>query len=108
MDTIDEQVQAYNARDVERFIATYSPDVVIEDGQNNLLMKGHGELRRRYGDLFEASPDLNCRIVHRIRIGPYTVDEEEVTGARGSLTTMHAVVVYRVEEDKIVHVRMLK
>lgn len=71
-------------------------------------MKGHDELRRRYGDLFEASPDLNCRIVNRMRIGQYIVDEEEVTGARGSPTLVHAVVVYRVDGDKIVPVRMLK
>lgn len=29
MDVVDEQVQAYNARDLERFLAAYSPDVVI-------------------------------------------------------------------------------
>ncbi len=47
MDTIEEQLLAYNARDLERFIATYAPEVVIEDGEDNVLMKGHAQMRGR-------------------------------------------------------------
>lgn len=108
MDIIEEQVLAYNARDLERFIATYSPNVVIEDGENNLLMRGHEQMRERYGALFDANPQLHGRILTRLRIGKYTVDEEEVTGNTNSPTPIHAIVIYRVEEDKIVHVRMLR
>jgi hypothetical protein len=108
MDIIEEQVLAYNARDLDRFIATYSPDIVIEDGENNLLMKGHDQLRERYGALFEANPELHARIIHRMRIGKYTVDEEEITGRRNIPMPGHAIVIYRVEEEKIVHVRILR
>lgn len=108
MDIIEEQVLAYNARDLERFIATYSPDIVIEDGENNLLMRGHEQLRERYGALFDANPQLHGRILIRMKIGKYTVDEEEVTGVSTSPAPRHAIVIYRVEEDKIVHVRMLR
>jgi len=107
MDPVEEQLDAYNTRDLERFIAAYSPAVVIEDGADNLLMKGHDQMRERYGDLFSASPELHCRIVGRMKIGKYAVDEEEVTGFGGSPTPVHAVAIYRVEGDKIVHVRML-
>jgi hypothetical protein len=103
---VDKQLIAYNARDLEGFIAAYSPEVVMEDGEGNLILKGHDKMRERYGALFEASPKLHCRIVNRIRIGKYVMDEEEVTGWKGSLTLAHAVVVYRVEGDKIVHVQM--
>ena len=108
MDIIDEQVLAYNARDLDRFVATYSPDMVIEDGENNVLMRGHEQLRERYGALFHANPELHCRIVSRMHIGKYTVDEEEITGIGNSATPRHAVVIYRVEEDQIVHVRVLR
>jgi hypothetical protein len=108
MDIIEEQVLAYNARDLDRFIATYSPEVVIEDGENNVLMRGHDQMRERYGALFEANPQLHGRILTRLRIGKYTVDEEEVTGRRNFPTPVHAIVIYRVEEDKIVHVRVLR
>ena len=108
MDILEEQVFAYNARDLNRFIATYSPGMVIEDGENNVLMRGHEQLRERYGTLFDANPHLHGRILTPLRIGKYTVDEEEVTGSRNSSTPIHAIVIYRVEEDKIVHVRMLR
>jgi hypothetical protein len=107
MDPVEEQLLAYNAKDLERFVETYSTDVVIEDGADNLLMRGHDQMRERYGALFKASPELHCKITARIRIGKYVVDEEEVTGVRGSPTPMRAVVIYRIEEDKIVHVGML-
>lgn len=107
MHIIEEQILAYNARDLERFIATYSPDIVTEDGENNLLMRGHDQLRDRYGALFISSPELHGRIISRMRIGKYTIDEEEVTGFKDSPTPRHAIVIYRAEEDKIVHVRML-
>ena len=107
MDVVEEQLLAYNARDLERFIAIYSTDIVIEDGENNLLVKGHDQIRESYGALFMANPELHCRIIGRIRIGKYVVDEEEITG-RGSSAPLHAVVIYRVEENKIVHARVLK
>lgn len=108
MDIIEEQLRAYNARDLEGFVATYSPEIVIEDGENNLLMKGHDQLRERYGAMFAASPELHCRIANRIRIGKYTVDEEEITGRGNSPSPVHAVVIYRMEAGKIVHVRILR
>ncbi len=47
VDVVEEQLVAYNARDLERFIATYSPEVVIEDGVGNVLMKGHDQMRKK-------------------------------------------------------------
>lgn len=107
MDIIEEQVYAYNARDLERFIATYSPNIVIEDGESNVHLKGHEQMREQYGALFNTNPELHARIINRMRIGKYTVDEEEITGIRNSPTPIYAIVIYRVDEDKIAHVRVL-
>jgi hypothetical protein len=108
MDVIQEQVDAYNARDLERFISAYAPEVVIEDGENHVMGQGHAKLRENYGTLFQSSPELHGRIISRIQVGKYTIDEEEVTGISGSSIPVHAVAIYRVEADKIVHVRMLR
>jgi hypothetical protein len=107
MDPVEEQLLAYNARDLERFIAVYSRDVVIEDGDGNVTMRGHETLRQQYGRLFRESPALEGRVLQRMRVGNYVVDEEQVTGMMGSADIAHAVVIYRVEGGKIVNVRML-
>ncbi len=108
MDPIEEQLQAYNACDIERFLSVYSPDIVFEDGEGNHLMQGLAAMRERFSTLFQSSPQLNCKIINRIKIANYTIDEEEVTGYQGAPGALHAVVIYRVEGDKIVHVRMLR
>jgi hypothetical protein len=103
------QLDAYNARDLERFLGCYSPDAVIEDGTGRVLMRGHEAMRGTYGQLFAQSPELHCEIRQRICVGPYVVDEEEITGFHlsGFPTEVHAAAVYRVERGRIVHVRGL-
>ena len=103
------QVDAYNARDLDRCLECYSPEAVIEDGNGQVLMRGREAMRGRYGQLFEQSPELHCEIRQRIRVGSYVVDEEAITGFHlaGFPTEMHAAAVYRVEGDRIVHVRGL-
>ena len=103
------QLDAYNARDLDRFLERYSPDAVIEDGSGQILMRGREAMRERYAQLFAQSPQLHCEIRQRIRVGSYVLDEEAITGFHlaGFPTEMHAAAVYRVEGDLIVHVRGL-
>jgi hypothetical protein len=108
MDPVEAQLSAYNARDLERFLAVYSPDVVIEDGEDHLVLQGQAQMRERYAALFDASPNLHCRLLNRIKIGSYTIDEEEVSGWNNLPSPVNAVIIYRVEGDRIVHVRMLR
>lgn len=108
MEPVQTQLDAYNTRDLEHFVAAYSSDIVIEDGNGNRVVEGQAKLRERYQALFDASPDLHCHIAHRTIIGNYVMDEEEITGWRGLVTLVRVVVVYRVEENKIVHVWMFR
>lgn len=57
MDPVEQQVQAYNARDLDEFLAPYSTDIHIEDGRGNSLMTGIEAMRAFYGKLFSRSPD---------------------------------------------------
>lgn len=106
---IQDQVDAFNARDLERFLSFYHPDVVVEDGAGNVMMQGHDGLRGFYGSLFERSPELHVDVLQRIHIGSRVIDEEHATGAKaeGFPSELHAAVVYRVADGKIVHVRLL-
>ena len=105
-DPVELQLVAYNARAIEPFMACFSPDVVIEDGAGVVAMRGHAAMRERYGAMFDTYPALHCEVVTRIRVGDYVLDEERVSG-RGP-DVLHVIVIYRVANGLIEHVRTLR
>ncbi len=105
-DPVERQLEAYNARDLDAFLACYSDDCVAEDGAGVRLMSGKAEMRARYAALFAASPNLHANIVHRTRIGSYVLDVEEITGRVPDLR--RAVAIYRLDAGLIAHVRFLR
>jgi hypothetical protein len=106
---IREQVDAFNARDLERFLSFYHADVVLEDGAGNVMMQGHDGMRGFYGPLFEQSPDLHADVPQRIHVGSWIIDEEEVRGVRaeGFPSDLHAAVIYQATDGKITRVRLV-
>jgi hypothetical protein len=107
-DPVERQVEAYNLRDLDAFISCYSPDVVIEDATGIVVMQGHEARRRVYGDMFGQSPELHAEIPTRIRIGEYVIDEELVTGLRGSPDEIRVAVIYHVSGDVIDGVQTIR
>lgn len=97
-DIIDRQIAAYNRRDLDGFIACYAADAIVRRPDGTVLASGHGELRDRYGELFERSPNLRAEINNRIEVGSVVIDEEFVTGFvyPGMPSEIHAAMVYRV------------
>ncbi len=94
------QLDAYNARDLEAFLALYDPDVEIRDlPTGKLLMKGRSAMRRRYGALFKNTPKLHCRLVSRMVSGAFVTDSELVTGMQKP--EVRATAIYRVEKGLI-------
>jgi hypothetical protein len=105
-DPVDAHVQAYNERDLGRFIACYSRDCVIDDARGAVLARGHEQLRTYLKRVFDESPRLHCEIVHRARVGEYVVDEERITGRLGG--DQHGVVVSHVSGGVIDHQRLIQ
>jgi hypothetical protein len=79
-DAVERQVRAYNARDLETFVACYAEAVIVEDAEGTAVMSGRDELRERYRELFERFPDQHAEIVARIRVRAYVVDDERISG----------------------------
>jgi hypothetical protein len=100
LDAVERQLEAYNARDIDAFVACYAEDVVIEDAGGATQMSGRETMRERYGELFATSPELHAEVPTRIRIGSYVVDEERVTGFRGG--EIHAVAIYTLGDDGLI------
>ncbi len=99
-DAVEREVDAFNLRDVDLFVACYAESVVVEDGEGNVLMSGRGELRDSYGAMFEKSPNLRATISSRVRVGSYVVDEQRVTGLAEH--EIHGVAIYRLDGDGLI------
>jgi hypothetical protein len=108
-DVVDQQVAAFNARDLEAFVECYAADSRIIDASGTLMAEGHDGLRRMYAPLFESSPDLHAEITSRIHIGTWVIDDEHTTGfvLPGYPTELRAVVVYHVVDGKIAQSQLL-
>ncbi len=106
-DAVERQVRAYNARDVDEFVACYGEAVVIEDADGGVLMSGRDDMGQQYGRVFAAFHRLHAEILSRIRIGRYVIDEERVTGRPEG--DVHAVAIYRRGDDGLIdRVRLLR
>jgi hypothetical protein len=75
---VQRQLEAYNDKDVEAWLATYAADAEQYVLHGERLAQGHEELRRRILVRF-AEPDLHARLLSRVVMGPVVVDLEEVT-----------------------------
>lgn len=95
---VQQQLDAYNARDIDAFLATYTDDVTLYQFPNTLTGKGKESMRQQYGSMFSSITDLNAEIVKRTVIGNKVIDKEKVT-ANG--TIFYAVAIYEVTDGLI-------
>ena len=102
---VQKQLDAYNARDIEGFLATFSDDIELFKFPNEPVGKGKEYLRESYGSFFENTPDLHCEIKNRIVLGGKVIDEEFLT-INGQ--NYSAVAIYEVENGKIAKVTFIQ
>lgn len=96
-----EQLDAYNDRDIERFALVYANDVELIDlATQTPFCQGIDALRERYSALFASRPELHCTLTQRMNCPPYVIDEELVVGHTGD-TPMHAIAIYEVVDGQI-------
>ena len=97
-DPVVGQLAAYNAHDVDAFVACYAVDAVITNGDGRTLMTGHAQMREAYASLFAHHPDVHADVSERLREGAWVVDHECV---RSAASTTGYVVAYRVRDAVI-------
>ena len=92
---VQEQLDAYNSRDLERFCACYHPDVkVVRLLSGVTTVTNISELREVYRNLFASNPQLHCELRSRIVLESSVIDEEFVTGLQRAPNGVHAVAIY--------------
>lgn len=98
---VQEQVEAYNSRDIEAFLSFYSDDVKLYTYPNKLDSDGKAAMREGYASFFKNAKVLNCKITKRIVTKNIVIDEEDI---QYNDTKFGGVAIYEVENGKIVKV----
>ncbi len=94
------QLDAYNARDIEGFLAVYTDDIQLFTlGCETPFCSGKEQMRERYVEMFARCEHLHCRLASRIVCGAIAIDEEKVAGLADK--EVHAVAIYEVAEGLI-------
>jgi len=102
---VQKQLEAYNARDIDAFLATYSNNIQIFSFPNEQTNEGKEKLRTIFDGLFKKTPDLHAEIKNRIVIGNKVIDEEYVTMNGNHFS---AVAIYEVQNGRISKVTFIQ
>jgi uncharacterized glyoxalase superfamily protein PhnB len=97
---VQRQLEAYNDRHLERFIATYADDVqVFRPPAAEPAIVGKAALAAHYAGKRFNLPGLHAHIVSRLVMGNKVVDHERITGVREQ--PFEAMAVYEVVDGAI-------
>jgi hypothetical protein len=97
---VQQQLDAYNNRDLEAFIFPFANDVKIYEFPNSLMFSNLEEMGSQYGRMFARTPDLHAHLVNRIVNGNTVIDHEEVT-LHPNEPKLKIVAIYKIKGDKI-------
>ena len=101
-----QQLNAYNARNIDAFLEPYSEDVKIYSFPNQLQSEGKDAMRKGYARMFENTPDLHCELVNRMVNGNTVIDQELVTGFPNG--PLKAIAIYKIKNHKITEVYFIQ
>ena len=102
VDVVQKQLEAYNARDLDAFAATYADSIRIYRMPTvEPKIAGMAQLRETYRQRFN-SPNLHAVIVNRIVVGNKVIDHERVVGIEAHPVEVAAV--YEVADGLIQNV----
>ncbi|BEN73396.1 nuclear transport factor 2 family protein [Serratia sp. TSA_130.2] len=100
-DVVQQQLDAYNARDIEAFMACWADDAQYYEHPDTLLASGKAAIRERHLVRFRE-PSLYGERIKRMAVGNMVVDQEVVTRnfpqGRGK---MDVIAIYEVEQGRI-------
>ena len=98
---IARQLDAYNAKDIVAFMATWHEDADYFAHPDTLLAKGHAQIRARHIERFRE-PALHGKLLGRFSVGNLVVDHETV--ARNfpeGVGHLDVIAIYEVTDGRI-------
>jgi hypothetical protein len=80
-EVVQKEIDAYNAQDLDAFVAMYAEDAVVTRGpQKTVWLQGRKAIGEAYGKMFMKYPHCRARIAERKVEGNAVLDHEIVTG----------------------------
>ena len=104
---VQQQLDAYNAQDLDAMLACYAPDCVIANLNGTVTETSRESLRARYAKTFADFPENRARLVNRINVGSMVIDHEDVTRGPGK-DHFEVIAIYTVKDGHIVRVDFAK
>lgn len=107
---VQEQLEAYNKRDLDEFLKPFSDSVKVYNNLRDFNYQGIDKMRENYANWFDGLDTLNCQIVNRISAGNTVIDYERLTFKRknGEGNTSETIAIYRIGDDKIQEVTFVR
>ncbi|CAN5383640.1 nuclear transport factor 2 family protein [soil metagenome] len=100
VDTVQRQLDAYNALDLDRFVAQYTDDVqVFQPPSTEPFLSGKAAFAAHYANNRFTRPELQAELINRMVVGDVVVDQERISGLDGGVR--EAIAVYRVVDGLI-------
>ena len=97
---VQRQLEAYNARDLERFLAEFTDDVrVYRPPSSAPAISGKAAFGEFYATQRFNRPGLHAKVLSRMVIGNKVIDHERIAGVRDAPFEM--AVVYQVVDGRI-------
>lgn len=103
IEVVNRRMGAYNAHDIDAFLATYSPDVVIYGYPDTVLGQGHEHLERIFAEMFETKSN-HVKIRTQIERQEYVINDELVSYTKSKASY---VSIYEVRDGLIHSVRFV-
>lgn len=111
MTVVREQFDAYNARDVDRFLSYYADDAVIFDAAGDVIETGRDSFHRTFTDIFARMPTLHAEYRGEMAVGEWVAIHSVVrkwTMSDGTVQEMQWIELYRVVGGKVKELRLYR
>lgn len=104
---VEAQFRAYNDQDLEAFCACYAEDAVLASYGGAVLAEGLAAIRARHEALFASYPQNRARLLHRVAVGDFVIDHEDVERAPGG-ERFQVAAIYTIRGGRIARVEFAK
>ena len=106
----EQQLQAYNQRNLDAFLVPYSDSVKVYNSLHQFGYQGLDNMRENYAGWFNTLDSLHCEVVNRIATGNTVIDHERVYFKRPKQDAqiIEALAIYKIGQGKIQEVHFVR